>query len=121
MTIQATGLSRPMRADVAGRLVTSEGEDRLWESIIHIFKTPRGTRPMDPTFGSPVMVYDVYSSAEAIAYAYGEAIEACEPRVKDVEVTIVSDTEDLLELRFEITPHNQLTPFTRIYDHYRKV
>lgn len=119
--MNSTGIKRPMAGDVAGRLVTSSGEDRLWESITHIIETPRGTRPMDPSFGSPVMVYDPISSAEAIAYGYAEAIESCEPRVKDITVTILEDQEGLVRLRFDITPRGQLTLFTRIYPHYRKV
>lgn len=111
-----SGLKYPLEVDGAGRLVTTSGSDRLWDTIQAIIDTPRGTCPLDPEFGVDLGVYDVVSNATAIAWEVARAIERSEPRAAaiDVEVLEADAEEGTLSLRITVTPIGSQVPQNRI-------
>lgn len=119
--IWGEGWTWPLKPSPAGQLARSQGIARLDESITAILETPIGTRPLDPTYGVPIEVYDPVTDVLALAWAIGAAIERCEPRIEAVRVEVLgirpSDASVLLRILY--TPRGALTPLTRTYPFYR--
>lgn len=115
------GIRLPLRVDQRGALDQVEGEAALFQGVQEILDTPQGTRPFDPTFGVPELVYDPTSDARSVAWAIGLAIERNEPRAKDIEVAIVSEDADAgtIFLNVVITPIGTNVPLNKIFPVFR--
>lgn len=107
----------------AGRLETSEGAERVLQSVEEILLTPKGTRPFDPNFGVDAAVYDPISSAAQVAWQVGLAVDACEPRVSRTRVEVLGESasENALYLRLMLTLRNGGGELVRVFPFYRKV
>lgn len=116
------GVAFPVAEDGAGRLVVSDGEARLWESVEAILSCPQGTCPLDPLYGLPLQAYDPIANAEDVAWAVGRAIERSEPRAEDITVEIIREepASETLWLRVRITIIGEQREFNRIFPFYRK-
>lgn len=116
------GIAQPLQVTAQGALKTSEGEQRLWEAVQEIIDTPQGSRPMNPTFGIPLDIYDVVTDVRAVAWGIGRAIERHEPRAKDITVGIREVGSDgTVYLEIGITPHGTSDPLNKVFPVYRKV
>jgi phage baseplate assembly protein W len=118
------GLERPARATGAGRLALTGGEERVWESVAEILATPLGSCPLDPTFGAAIELLDPVSNVERLAWAVGQAIESCEPRVRDVYVNVLPDaggTDGDVAMQIGLVLNDGRTRLNRIFPFYRKV
>lgn len=119
--IWGEGWTWPLRPSPAGQLARSQGGARLDESITAILETPIGTRPLDPSYGVPIEVYDPVTDVLALAWAIGAAIERCEPRIERVVVEVlgIRPQDASVLLRILYTPRGALTPLTRTYPFFR--
>jgi phage baseplate assembly protein W len=117
------GVAFLLAEDGAGRLVVSDGEARLWESVEAILSCPQGTCALDPLYGLPLQAYDPIANVEDIAWAVGRAIERSEPRAQDITVEIVREerASETLWLRVRIVPIGEQRETNRIFPFYRKV
>jgi phage baseplate assembly protein W len=124
--IIGAGWSFPLRIDVAGGVVLSDGERKLEESIRLILSTAIGERPMRPEFGCAIHDFVFATSEDAtmaeIAMAVREALARWEPRIQviDVEVAPDGDEPELLwiDVRYAPcdtnNPRNLVVPFYTI-------
>ena len=92
-------LSFPLRAGADGRLVWSEGEENIRESIIVILKTEPGERIALPNFGAGLSRF-LFEPNNAATYAQIEqaiigALARWEQRIQVESVDIVNDPADL--------------------------
>ena len=119
--IYGQGWSWPLRASAAGQLQRTAGEQRIEESITAILETPLGSRPLDPTYGVPVEVYDPVTDVVALAWALAQALERCEPRIQDLTLEILGQrpSDSTILFRLTYTARGQLTPSTRTFPFYR--
>lgn len=89
------GISFPVRVGLDGRLVTSEGELNVRESLCVLLRTARLERVERPDYGCGVgqYLYDTNDLAtlRVIQEEIKRAIAACEPRVRLDDVRVVSD------------------------------
>jgi uncharacterized protein len=121
--IIGSGWSFPLRIDVAGGVVLSDGERKLEESMRLILSTAIGERPMRPEFGCAVHDF-VFATSEdstmaAIGVAVRDALGRWEPRIHimDVEVAPDDDEPELLwiDVRYAPcetnSPRNLVVPF----------
>lgn len=121
--IFGAGVAYPVAEDGAGRLVVSEGEARLWESVEAILSCPQGACALDPLYGLPLQAYDPLANAEDVAWAVGRAIERSEPRAGDITVELIREapTTETLWLRVRIAPIGEQRELNRVFPFYRKV
>lgn len=121
MSLFGQGFRAPLRATSAGRLELTSGEERVWQSVEEILRTPVGTRALDPTFGVELQAYDITSSATAVAWSVARAIERCEPRVADIEVTVLgSSAEGTVSLRLGLVLEDGTQTDNRVFPIYRR-
>jgi phage baseplate assembly protein W len=115
------GIKWPAEADEAGRLVTSEGDERIWESVQQILDTPRGTCPMDPEYGVDLDAYDPVSQPSEVGWRVARALERSEPRIAELEVAIIGTdpAKGLLELDIRIRPIRSNVRINRVFPLYR--
>lgn len=115
------GLRAPLRATSAGRLALTSGEERVWQSVEEILRTPVGTRPLDPTFGVELQAYDIAVSSVEVAWTVARALERCEPRIADIEITILG-TDDLgtVSLRLALVLADGTRTDNRVFPIYRR-
>lgn len=118
-----TGLSFPMSLDQGRGIALSGGGDDVEQSIRIILSTRPGERAKRPTFGCRLqeMVFRPNNSHthQSIKDAIMEAIVQWEPRVRDLDVKVRGDTDDIDRLNIEIeyllrdsnTPRNLVYPF----------
>lgn len=119
--VYGKGIERPLRVLSTGALAVTEGEQRLWESVQEIIDTPQGSRPMQPTFGIPLDIYDSVTDVRAVAWGVGRAIERHEPRAKDINVGIRKvDDQGTVWLEIGIVPRGTSTQLNKIFPVYRK-
>lgn len=119
-----TGWSFPPRFDKVGRtaIMVSDLAD-IEESIRIILSTMPGERLMQPEFGCDIrkLVFEKYASSlmGELKHMIYYALLYYEPRVKNVDVTLLSrnEPEGLLYLQLEFTVivtntrHNMVYPF----------
>jgi len=113
------GVKMPLAVDSAGRLRTSEGEARIWQAVQEIIDTPLGSRPFNPRFGVPPMVYELATDPRAVAWQIGNAIARGEPRARDIVVDIQRVVGGTIELRIGITPIGTNNAVNKIFPVYR--
>jgi len=119
--IYGEGWSWPLRAAPTGQLARTAGEQRIDESLRLILETPLGSRPLDPSYGVPLEVYDPVTDVVALAWALAQALERCEPRVQDLTLEIlgVRPSDATVAFRLTYRARGQLTPTTRTFPFYR--
>ena len=117
------GLAFPMGLDQGRGIALSAGGDDVEQSIRIILSTRPGERAKRPTFGCRLqeMVFRPNNSHthQSIKDAIMEAIVQWEPRVRDLDVKVRGDTDDIDRLNIEIeyllrdsnTPRNLVYPF----------
>ena len=115
------GVAYPVALTSSGRLATSAGEARLWESVTAILTTPQGTCALDSHYGLPPQAYEVQASAADIAWAVGRAIERSEPRAGDIQVQITRDDAQTqtVWLTVRIRPIDSQVEINRIFPFFR--
>ncbi len=124
--IIGSGWSFPLRLDVSGGVVLSDGERKLDESIRLILSTAIGERPMRPEFGCAIHDY-VFAAAETttmaeIGMVVREALGRWEPRVRVVDVDVAPDNDEpsilWIDVRYATcdtnSPRNLVFPFYTI-------
>lgn len=113
----------PLEAAPNGQLRRSAGEDRVWQAVEEILQTPLGSRPLDPTFGTPLAAFDPITDVTAVAWLLGLAIDSCEPRVVNVRVEILGASllTATLYLRLVLTLRAGGSELVRTFPFYRKV
>lgn len=117
-----TGIKYPAAPDSAGRLKRSSGVERIYESIEKIIRTPRGTCPLDPDYGTDLSAYDPVSQPESAAWRVADAIDRSEPRIQELEVAIVDADpgEGRLDLDVRFVPVTSNNQFNRVYPLYQR-
>jgi phage baseplate assembly protein W len=92
------GLGFPPRVGANGRLVFSEGEDNVRESIRLILMTEPGERVMREEFGCGLRQFlfepNTVTTRQLIAERIRRAIDVWEPRVEVDDVVVESDQDD---------------------------
>lgn len=92
------GLGFPPRVGADGRLVWSQGEQNVRESIRLILLTEPGERIMREGFGCGLRQFlfepNTVATRQLIRERITEAIGRWEPRVRVQEVTVVADPEN---------------------------
>ena len=98
-SILGRSLSFPPRVGADGRLVWSQGEDNLRESIVVILKTEAGERVMQPQFGAGLGRFlfepNEPSTHTRIQDAIVTTLARWEPRIEVESVDVVADPRDL--------------------------
>ncbi|MDX2197781.1 MAG: type VI secretion system baseplate subunit TssE [Phycisphaerae bacterium] len=109
MTPNRTLLERLRRPDPSDARVTHVGTRVLFDSIVtnlrSILNTVQGNSPIDELYGLPHLTSirtTMPTSLRQFELAIRRAIEAHEPRLRDVRVRHSPIRPDGLELRFEI-------------------
>lgn len=117
------GLAFPMGLDQGRGIALSAGGDDVEQSIRIILSTRPGERVKRPTFGCRLqeMVFRPNNAHthQSIKDAIMEAIVQWEPRVRDLDVKVKGDTDNIDRLNIEIeyllrdsnTPRNLVYPF----------
>ena len=92
------GLAFPPRVGADGRLLWSEGEDNIRESIAIVLKTEPGERIALPDFGAGLgrFLFEPNNPAThaRIAHAIDEALGRWEGRIQVESVDVVADPAD---------------------------
>lgn len=119
------GWKFPVNVDAAtGRILMSEGEDDIRESIRIILRTAKGERVMRPDFGSGLRKF-VFSTTDEttlrlLATDVQRSIRTWEPRVTDVEVEAKPDPAGTgrvnLHISYVVRSTNNL--FNQVYPFY---
>ena len=117
--IFGTGIKYPATATGAGRLATTSGAVRVLESIEQIITTPRGTCPLDPSYGVDLLAYDPVQDPTVTAWTIAQAIERSEPRIDQLEIDVVDAAEGALSLSITVTPIGENVALNRVYPFYR--
>jgi Bacteriophage baseplate protein W len=124
--IIGSGWSFPLRIDVAGSIVLSDGERKLEESVRLILSTAIGERPMRPEFGCAIHDFVFATSEEAtmaeIDLAVREALARWEPRIQVMDVDVAPDDDEPELLWIDVryapldtnSPRNLVVPFYTI-------
>jgi phage baseplate assembly protein W len=90
--IVGRGFAYPFRVDARRRIVASEGEPKVRDSIVAILGTQPGERLMRPTFGCAlrdlVFAPNTPATASLARYRIAEALTRWEPRVALVDVAV---------------------------------
>lgn len=100
------GWTFPVAADAAGRVLMSEYEEDVRESIHIILMTAKGERAMRPDFGSGL--YDfVFASMSAtvmgsIQAAVKDALVQWEPRAQVLSVNVAAEQGEVGKLNIDI-------------------
>lgn len=96
-----------------GRMVASEGEEKIRESILIILGTSKGERVMRPEFGCSIndLVFEVNNTATTtlVAYHVEEALLKWEPRIEVLNVFVSPDEVIREQLNIEIDYEVKLT------------
>ena len=116
-SIFGNGFVFPLQMGVNGRLKTSEGEARIWDSVQTIMQTPRGTRPMDPDFGFDAGAYEVIQDTQKWAYELAASLERSDPRIDEATIYIerFDASQGLVSVRIGIKPIDQDREFNRVF------
>lgn len=119
------GFKFPFTVDQqTGKIAMVEHEEDIREAIEIILKTNMGERVMLPNFGSTAkdFVFSV-NRLESIAAFESEilsALEASEPRIKDIEVEVKNDDGDksvvIVNIQYVVRTTNNL--FNMVYPFY---
>lgn len=119
------GWKFPVEVDMTtGRIKMSEHEDDIAESIRIIIWTAKGERVMRPTFGCGIHTFMFEQTDDTtlrlLESSILEAIKEWEPRVHEVEVHAVVDSQNrekvLLHVKYEVRTTNNL--FNQVYPFY---
>lgn len=121
--IYGVGWSWPLRVGATGQLERTAGEERIWEAVADILATPQGTRPLDPSYGVALAVYDPVVDPVAVAWQIGLAVLTCEPRIERLRVELLgaSAATSTLYIRLVVTPRAGAGELVRTFPFYRKV
>ena len=96
-----------------GRIVASEGEEKIRESILIILGTSKGERIMRPEFGCSIndLVFEVNNTATTtlVAFHVQEALLKWEPRIEVLDVFVSPDKEKRNQLNIESDYEVKLT------------
>ena len=119
------GWKFPVRVDPGtGKILMSEHEEDIHESIRIILHTAKGERMMRPDFGCGVHDY-VFASPDSTTMrlmetSIIEAIQKWEPRVHEVQVTIKMDEYEPAKLRINVQYVVRTTNnlFNQVYPFY---
>ncbi len=89
-----------------GKIVSSEGEDSIRESILIILGTAKGERVMRPDFGCGIneLVFapNNTSTATLIQFYIREALQKYEPRIEVLDVSATPDDDEKNKLNINI-------------------
>ncbi|GAA0331841.1 hypothetical protein GCM10009087_47530 [Sphingomonas oligophenolica] len=90
-------LAFPPRVDASGRMLWSEGERNIQESIAIILRTAPNERVGLPRFGAGLTAFLFEPNNAAtharVAHAIDSALKSLEPRIKVDTVDVVADPE----------------------------
>ena len=120
-----TGFRFPVQVDpLTGRAKTSSDEEDIKESIRIILGTRPGERPMLPKFGCAIHNYVFgttdYTSLMLMKREVENSLVMWEPRIRDIDVEIVSSPDDsgvlLIEINYVVRSSNN--PFNLVYPFY---
>lgn len=119
------GWKFPVQVDrTTGRIMMSEYEEDIAESIRIIMGTTKGERVMRPDFGCGVQHFVFGATDETtlrlLESNIKEALRVWEPRVHDVDVDAVPDREEpgklLISIRYVVRTTNNL--YNQVYPFY---
>jgi phage baseplate assembly protein W len=120
------GWKFPVEVDATGRIVLSEYEDDVRESIHIILMTTKGERAMRPDFGADLHEF-VFASMSATAMgalqsAVKDALVKWEPRVQVLGVKVDSDQSEIGRLLIEVDYRVRATSnrFNLVFPFYLK-
>ena len=121
------GIRFPIEVDrETGSLMTSEGEEKIRQSVLAIVRTAFGERVMRPKFGSAVtsQVFAPINAATLSSLSFGvqEALIAWEPRI-EVEKVRVSDEkarDGILLIFIDYKVRSTNNQFNLVYPFYIK-
>jgi phage baseplate assembly protein W len=100
------GLNFPVRVDILGNIVLSEGEKEIEQAIFIILNTPLGQRVMRPHFGSRLNEL-VFAPNNAQTHAQAkrfieDALGMWEPRIYVDHVQVWPDEDEPTVLKIQI-------------------
>ncbi len=107
-----------------GKIVSSEGEDSIRESILIILGTAKGERVMRPDFGCGIneLVFapNNTSTATLVSFYVKEALLKWEPRIEVLSVNAIPDEEegDKLYINIEYMVKTSNTKNNLVYPFY---
>ena len=109
---------------LTGRVRTSSDEEDIRESIRIILGTQPGERPMMPQFGCNINSFVFgstdYTSMMLMKHEVENSLIMWEPRIKNIEVEVVSSPDEdgklLIEIRYVVRSTNN--PFNLVYPFY---
>ncbi|GAA0377039.1 GPW/gp25 family protein [Bacillus horti] len=119
------GWKFPIQVDeTTGRIMTSEYEEDIQESLQIILRTSKGERVMRPDFGCRLSDFSFSvideTTIRLMQTSILEAVQAWEPRVHQVEVKIDRDKEEMgklwIRLTYVVRTTNNL--FNQVYPYY---
>ncbi|NPV90557.1 MAG: GPW/gp25 family protein [Firmicutes bacterium] len=119
------GWKFPVQVDpISGRIMLSEYEEDIAESIRVILATSKGERVMRPEFGCGIHEYAFgltdHTTLRLMESSVREAIMVWEPRVYQVEVSAAVDPADvglvLINISYQVRSTNNL--FNLVYPFY---
>ena len=120
-----TGFKFPVQVDPnTGRVKTSSQEEDIKEAIRIILGTQPGERPMTPRFGCSINSFVFasmdYTSVMMMKREVEDSLILWEPRIKDVDVEIVSDpnTTGVLMIQINYVVRSTNNPYNLVYPFY---
>lgn len=119
------GWKFPIEVDATtGRIMISEYEEDIKESIQLILNTSKGERVMRPTFGCSIFEYNFSviddTTMRLMETSIEEAIRIWEPRVHDVQIKLLRDLEHLgrLSIHIDYVVRSTNNLFNLVYPFY---
>ena len=108
------GVAFPFRIE-NGSTKISEGLDRIYESIYQILLTGLGERVSEPTVGSKgiELIFSISSRRPFILLDIKEKIEELDDRIKNVNITLVSESDG--EVKFNIAYTYNAEKYNDVY------
>lgn len=118
------GFKFPVQTDpVTGRMMTSAYEEDIQEAIHIILMTRKGERVRNPEFGCGIYEYMFgtmdFTSLKEMERSVEDALILWEPRIRDIDVEVMLEEEDLGKLLVKVgyvvrttnNPFNLVFPF----------
>ena len=119
------GFHFPLQADQAtGKIQTVSYEDDIREAIYIILMTRKGERIMNPEFGCGVHDYAFdtmdYTTLSMMEREVREALILWEPRITDLDVTLVVDEarEGCVNIQISYTVRSTNNPYNLVFPFY---
>ncbi len=98
----------PVSVDpLLGQIATTDREQTIRQSIIMILSTPKGTRFIHPEFGCDIRNFLFqgadYTTLKQMEHAVIDSLNRWEPRIQDLQVTAVADSENPSRVTIALT------------------